>query len=35
MITLALFWDKILQRDKDNNPRVVSTILIALVGILF
>ena len=35
MITLAIFWDKILQKDKDNNPKIIPRILIAIVWIFF
>ena len=35
MITLALFWDKLLQKDGKKNPKIVPRILIVLVWIFF
>ena len=35
MITIAIFWDKILQKDKNNNLKIIPRILIALVWIIF
>jgi hypothetical protein len=35
MITLAILRDKILQKDKDNNPKIIPRILIAIVWIFF
>ena len=35
MITLALFWDKLLQKDEEESPRIVPIILIVLVWIAF
>ena len=35
MITVALFWDKILQKNDKDNPKIIPQILIILVWILF
>lgn len=35
MIALAIFWDRILQKDKDSNPKIIPIILIAVVWIFF
>ena len=35
MISIAIFWDRILQKDKDWNPKIVPRILIGLVWIIF
>ena len=35
MITLALFWDKILQKDDEDSPRIIPWILIVIVWIFF
>ena len=35
MITLALFWDKILQKDGKENPKIIPWILIIIVWIFF
>ena len=35
MITIAIFWDKILQKNEHENPKIIPWILIVLVGILF
>jgi hypothetical protein len=31
MITVALFWDKILQKNDKDNPKIIPQILIILV----
>ena len=35
MITLALFWDSILQKSDDEHPKIVPQVLVILVWILF
>ena len=35
MITLALFWDKLLQKDGKQNPKIIPRVLIILVWIFF
>ncbi len=35
MITVALFWDRILQNDDENNPRIIPRLLMVVVWIFF